>query len=56
MNSRKKGTGQPLGQREKMAMVRYCEEIKTENPNLLTKEICEKASRIFDVLYCFPNF
>jgi hypothetical protein len=49
MNSRKKGTRQPLSEREKMAVVRYCEELKTEKPAMLTKEICDRASHIFNV-------
>jgi hypothetical protein len=49
MNSRKKGTGQPLSEREKMAVVRYCEELKTEKPAMLTKQICDRASHIFNV-------
>jgi hypothetical protein len=46
MASRKRGTGQSLLQREKMAVVRYCKELETEK-----KEICEKAAHIFDVTY-----
>jgi hypothetical protein len=44
MNSRKKGTRQPLSEREKTAVVRYCEELKTEKPAMLTKEFCDRAS------------
>jgi hypothetical protein len=56
MASPKKGTGQPLLEREKLAIVRYCEDVNLEKPNFLTKEICEKAVRIFDVLICRLNF
>jgi hypothetical protein len=49
MNSRKKGTGRSLSEREKLAVARYWEEVKSEKPNMLVKEICDKASRIFDV-------
>jgi hypothetical protein len=49
MASRKKRTGQPLLEREKLTIVRYCEDVNSEKPNFLTKEICEKAARIFDV-------
>jgi hypothetical protein len=38
-----------LSEREKLAVVRYWEEVKSEKPNMLVKEICDKASRIFDV-------
>jgi hypothetical protein len=47
MNSRKKGTGRSLSEREKLAVVRYWEEVKSEKPNMLVKEICDKASRIY---------
>jgi hypothetical protein len=57
MNSRKRGTGRSLSEREKLAVVRYCEEVKSEKPNLLVKEICDKASRIFDVnIIIFSKF
>jgi hypothetical protein len=56
MASPKKGTGQPLLEREKLAIVRYCEDVNLEKPNFLTKEIWEKAARIFDVLICRLNF
>jgi hypothetical protein len=51
MASRKRGTGQSLLQRDKMAVVRYCKELDTEKPWMLMKEICEKAAHIFDVTY-----
>jgi hypothetical protein len=41
MAPRKKGTGQPLLEHEKLAIVRYCEDLKSENPNFLTKELCQ---------------
>ena len=53
--SRKKGTGQPLLLREKMAVVRYCDELKKEKPTMLIKEICEKAAYIFDVPIGCPS-
>jgi hypothetical protein len=56
MAPRKKGTGQPLLEHEKLAIVRYCENLKSENPNFLTKELCQKAARIFDVLICHLHF
>jgi hypothetical protein len=56
MASPKKGTRQSLLKREKFAIVRYCEDVNSEKPNFLTKEICEKAARIFDVLICRLNF
>jgi hypothetical protein len=57
MASRKRGTGQSLLQREKMAVVLYCKELETEKPSMSMKEICEKAAHIFDVtLYLFPIF
>jgi hypothetical protein len=46
MNSRKKDTGRSLSEREKLAVVRYWEEVKSEKPNMLVKEICDKVSRI----------
>jgi hypothetical protein len=51
MASRKRGTGQSLLQREKMAVVRYCKELETEKPWMSMKEICEKAAHIFEVNY-----
>jgi hypothetical protein len=53
MNSRKKGTGRSLSEREKLAVARYWEEVKSEKPNMLVKEICDKASRIFSILPLF---
>jgi hypothetical protein len=50
MSSRKKGTRHPLLEREKLTIVRYCEDVNSEKPNFLTKEIYEKAARIFDVI------
>jgi hypothetical protein len=46
MASRKRGTGQSLLQREKMAVVLYCIELETEKPSMSMKEICEKAAHI----------
>jgi hypothetical protein len=31
-----------------MALIRYCEELKGDNPELSKKAICEKASNIFN--------
>jgi hypothetical protein len=44
MALRKRGTGQSLLQREKMAIVRYCKELETEKPWMSMNEICEKAA------------
>nr|XP_015835148.1 PREDICTED: uncharacterized protein LOC103312768 isoform X3 [Tribolium castaneum] len=49
MASRKKGTGLSLTQREKLAIVRYSEEITNQNAELRKKEICEKDARMFDI-------
>jgi hypothetical protein len=34
-----------------MALIRYCEELKGDNPELSKKAICEKASNIFNVSF-----
>jgi hypothetical protein len=37
MPSQKKGSGQLLPEREKMALIRYCEELKGDKPELSKK-------------------
>jgi hypothetical protein len=32
-------------------LIRYCEKLKGDNPELSKKAICEKASNIFNVSY-----
>lgn len=51
MSSRKQGSGRPLTQREKEAIIRFCKQMQTEKPTMLQKEICIKAAYIFDVFF-----
>jgi hypothetical protein len=44
---RKQGSGRPLTQQEKLAVIRLREEMETEKPAMLMKEICSKAARIY---------
>jgi hypothetical protein len=37
MSFRKQGSGGPLIQREKLAMIRLCDEVQTEKPTMVMK-------------------